>query len=190
MRQLPSILIKLLGLCLLLVAPLSCSAPGLIGWRKEVRQSVLSLGYGNWVVIADASYPHHNKWGVDVINVSAEVPEVVDALINEIESTQHVKPLFYLPRELRLIAQEQAPGIELYRDQLKASLHGHAPRELEERILNGLVKTSAEEYNVLVIKTQTSLPYSSVFIEMDSGYWDTDAEIKLREAIQRENQGQ
>ena len=35
-------------------------------------------------------------------------------------------------------------------------------------------------FTILVLKTRTALPYSSVFIELDSAYWDVDSERELR----------
>jgi len=43
-----------------------------------------------------------------------------------------------------------------------------------------------QSFDVLVIRTQTALPYSSVFLELRPGYWDADSELRLRERIQHE----
>jgi len=157
-------------------------------WHGKVESEVRALGYGNWVVIADASYPYKNNNGYRTISIDAEAPEVIDHLINSIEQTQHVRPHFYVSRELRAVNNEQAPGIDLFRQQLRASLHGYAPRELEESMLKSLVKDGAENFTVLVIKTQTTLPYSSIFVDLDSGYWDRDAEQTLRKKIQEQTE--
>ena len=52
--------------------------------------------------------------------------------------------------------------------------------EILERI-NG----AAAKYEVLVLKTATTLPYTSVFLELDCGYWNESAEARLRAAISR-----
>ena len=39
---------------------------------------------------------------------------------------------------------------------------------------------AAETFDVLVIRTPTSLPYASVFIELEHGYWDADSEQRMR----------
>jgi hypothetical protein len=39
---------------------------------------------------------------------------------------------------------------------------------------------------VLVIRTISALPYSSVFLELQPGYWDSDSEQRLRQRIERE----
>ena len=91
-----------------------------------------------------------------------------------------------MARELRAVSNDQAPGVDQFRLNLKSSLHGYVPRELDERTLNRLLQGTSSSYAVLVIKTQTALPYSSVFIELDSGYWDSETEQKLRDNIQKQ----
>jgi hypothetical protein len=38
-------------------------------------------------------------------------------------------------------------------------------------------------FRILIIKTELTIPYTSVFLELDCGYWDGEAEKQLREAI-------
>jgi hypothetical protein len=42
---------------------------------------------------------------------------------------------------------------------------------------------SAKLFNVLLFKTDLTLPYTSVFVELDCGYWDGDKEARLRKAL-------
>ena len=43
--------------------------------------------------------------------------------------------------------------------------------------------TASKLFNVLVIKTESTVAYSSVFIELDCGYWTAEKEAKLRSLI-------
>jgi hypothetical protein len=43
--------------------------------------------------------------------------------------------------------------------------------------------SSAEKFHVLILKTNMTLPYTSVFIELDCGYWSAEAEARLRGAM-------
>jgi len=52
-----------------------------------------------------------------------------------------------------------------------------------DQLMTDLVDVS-RGYRVLVLKSTTLLPYSSVFIELDSGYWSADAEKRVRSAMQ------
>jgi hypothetical protein len=42
---------------------------------------------------------------------------------------------------------------------------------------------SAEVFQVLILKTTMTIPYTSVFFELDCGYWSAAAEKRLRTAI-------
>ena len=55
--------------------------------------------------------------------------------------------------------------------------------EMDNRSLTLLAHSDASKYAVLVLKSKTALPYSSVFIELDSGYWDRDSEDRLRQEM-------
>jgi len=91
-------------------------------WKSDLRSEVQTLGYRNWIVIADASFPFHTRQGVRTVLAPAETPAIVDTIINTIDETQHIKPHFYLARELRNVSNTQAPGVVQYRRELKNSL--------------------------------------------------------------------
>ena len=42
---------------------------------------------------------------------------------------------------------------------------------------------AGETFHVLLFKTDLALPYTSVFIELEAGYWTPEAEASLREAM-------
>lgn len=155
-------------------------------WRSSVDRQVGQLGYRNWIVVAEASFPAHNRPGIRQMSSDAEIPEVIDYVLNALESTQHVRPKIYMTRELRAVENDFAPGIDVLRAQITDSLHGHEATELDQQSLLTLIESANQNFNVLVIRTPTALPYSSVFLELQHGYWDADSEDRLRERIRRE----
>lgn len=152
-------------------------------WRTSVDRQVGQLGYRNWIVVAEASFPAHSRTGIRQVTSDTEIPEVVDYVLNSMESTQHVRPKIYLTRELRAVENDFAPGIDLLRDRINASLHGHESTELDQQSLLTLIESANQNFDVLVIRTPTALPYTSVFLELQPGYWDADSEDRLRERI-------
>lgn len=152
-------------------------------WRTSVDKEVSQLGYRNWIIVAEASFPAHNKPGLRQINTEAEVPEVVDFVLNSLEEKQYVRPQIYLTREIRAVENDFAPGIEDLRQRIKRSLHAYEPTELEQQSLITLIESANQRFDVLVIRTPTALPYSSVFMELQPGYWDAESEDRLRERI-------
>jgi D-ribose pyranose/furanose isomerase RbsD len=155
-------------------------------WHAAVDRQAEQLGYRNWIVIAEASFPAQNRPGIRQVTASVEVPEALDYVLNALEQTENVRSHIYLPRELRSVENDFAPGIDELRKRLKDSLHGHEAAELEQQSLLTLLEDANRSFDVLVIRTTTALPYSSVFLELQPGYWDVDSETRLREKMERE----
>lgn len=155
-------------------------------WRGSVNHQVSQLGYQNWIVITEASFPSRNRPGFRQVTADAEVPDVVDYVLNALEETQHVRPRMFITRELRSVENDFAPGIDEMRKRIITSLHGYEPTELDQHSLITLIDSANRDYEVLVIRTPTALPYTSVFMELQPGYWDAESEDRLRVRIENE----
>ncbi len=155
-------------------------------WKTAVSNQVTQLGYRNWIVVAEASFPAQNRRGIRQVTSDVEIPEALDYVLASLEMTQHVRPQIYLTRELRSVENDFAPGIDPYRKRLVTALHGHETTELDQESLVTLLQDANRSFDVLVIRTTTALPYSSVFMELQPGYWDAESENRLRERISRE----
>jgi hypothetical protein len=155
-------------------------------WQTAVNRQTGQLGYRNWIVIAEASFPAYNRPGLRQVTAPVDVADAVDYVLSALEQTENVRPHVYLTRELRAVENDFAPGIDELRKRLKDSLHGHEATELDQQSLLTLIEDANRSFDVLVIRTPTALPYSSVFLELQPGYWDVDSETRLRERINRE----
>ena len=155
-------------------------------WKKEIHHEVNQLGTRNWIVIAEASFPNHNRPGVRLVSADAEIPEVIDYVIQSLESTQYLSPKIYLTQELEVLDEDFAPGIGTLRQEIHGALHGHDSNHLAQGSLLTLLESANATFNVLVIQTATALPYSSVFFELEPGYWDAESENHLRQKISRQ----
>ena len=156
------------------------------GWRGAVASQAGQLGYRNWIVIAEASFPAHSRPGVRQINANEEIPVVLDEVLRTLERTEHVTPRIYVSREMSALENDYAPGIDEFRKQLKTAMHAHETTELEHQSLLTLMEDSNKSFEVLVIRTPTALPYSSVFMELQPGYWNSDSESALRDKLERQ----
>ena len=155
-------------------------------WRGAVDRQAAQLGYRNWIVIAEASFPAQSRAGVHQVMAPVEIPEALDYVLHALEQTEDVHPQIYVTRELRALENDYAPGIDEHRKCLRNSLHGRETTELDQQSLLTLIEDANRSFDVLVIRTQSALPYSSVFLELQPGYWDADSEARLRERIDRE----
>jgi D-ribose pyranose/furanose isomerase RbsD len=174
----------------LLFAPLAlagCGAPVReVGWREELAMRTAQLGYRNWIVIAEASFPAHSRPGLRQVSANEEIPVVVDEVLRALEQTEHVTPRIYVARELRALENDFAPGIDDFRKKLRSSIHAHETNELEQQSLITLIEDANKSFEVLVIRTSTALPYTSVFMELQPGYWNAESESHLRERLERQ----
>ena len=157
-------------------------------WAGTVEREVDALGIQNWIIVAESSFPVVTRGGVRTLVVDGEIPQIVDFIVNHLEKSETVTPAFNTARELSFVSNDRAPGIDSLREQLNKSLHGHQVRQMDNRALILLAHRDASKYAILVLKSKTSLPYSSVFIELDSGYWDRESEDRLRQEM-KEAQG-
>ncbi len=155
-------------------------------WRGAVDSQAAQLGYRNWIVIAEASFPAHNRPGVRQVSAPVEIPEALDYVLQALEQTENVRPQVYLTREVRAVENDFAPGIDEFRKRIQNALHGHEATELDQQSLLTLLEDANRSFDVLVIRTQSALPYTSVFLELQPGYWDEASETRLRERIERE----
>jgi hypothetical protein len=62
-------------------------------------------------------------------------------------------------------------------------LGGSNPKRLAHEQIIDKLDHSAQTFRILIIKTEFTIPYTSVFFELDCGYWNAEAERNLREAI-------
>jgi L-fucose mutarotase/ribose pyranase (RbsD/FucU family) len=154
-------------------------------WEKMLIQRLALFGHRNWIVVADAAYPAHSRGGVETITADDVPIQVLQTVLNAVTSCQHIRPSVYIDLELSALDEGDAPGISEYRMQLDALLSGcTVDRLLHERTISKLDEC-AKMYRVLVIKTTMALPYTSIFLELECGYWDASAEKRLREAVMR-----
>lgn len=175
---------------ILLFAPLLMSGCGVMqqggGWRDALMTHTSQLGYRNWIVVAEASFPAHSRAGVRQITANEEIPAVVDEVLKTLERTEHVSPSIYIAREMGAVENDYAPGIDEFRKRLQGSLHARETTELEQQSLMTLMEDANKSFEVLVIRTNTALPYTSVFMELQPGYWNSDSESRLREQLERQ----
>ncbi len=152
-------------------------------WKETLQKELPLLGHRNWIVVADSAYPLQTAPGIETIYVGADQLEVVKGVLAELAKTKHVKPAIYTDAEMKFVAEKNAPGIGDYCQRL-AKILANQPVQLlpHEQIIRKLDE-AGKLYKVLIIKTPLTKPYTSVFFQLDCGYWNAAAEAELRKAI-------
>jgi L-fucose mutarotase/ribose pyranase (RbsD/FucU family) len=160
-----------------------CKPTATSEWERRLNALLPLYGHRNWVVIADAAYPAQSKPGIETIVADADQIEVVRIVLEAITAARYIRPNVYADKELGFVAENDAPGVMEYRRQLDDLLYNSSVTYLpHEQIIVRLDK-SAEVFRILVIKTEMTIPYTSVFFELDCGYWNAEAEQRLRQAM-------
>jgi hypothetical protein len=163
---------------------MSDSAPSTqSNWEHQFNALLPVFGHRNWVIVADSAYPAQSKPGIETIVARAGQLEVVHKVLYAIASSKHVRANVYLDRELEFVSDADAPGASQYRQQLAAILPAeNTIKILHEQVIHKL-DAAAEIFRILIVKTEMKIPYTTVFFELDCGYWSAEAEQRLRQAM-------
>lgn len=149
-------------------------------WKTEVKNTIQLFGHRNWIVVADGAYPKQSNPAIKTITVDADQLEVGKFVQEAIEKTAHIQSTIFVDKEMAFVAEKDAKGIEKYRFELNKMLNAkNLNTKLHEEIIGELDK-SAELFDVLIIKTKLAIPYTSVFFQLECGYWNAEAEKNLR----------
>jgi len=152
-------------------------------WAMELMGRLPLFGHRNWIVVADAAYPAQSNPGIETIVAGADQIYVVRKVVDALAGCEHLRANVYIDLEIEFVEENDAPGISEYRRQLNALLEcTDVTRLMHERIIAKLDQC-ASLFRILVIKTNLTIPYTSVFFELDCGYWNAQAEQRLRSSI-------
>lgn len=152
-------------------------------WRTQLSAILPLFGHRNWIVVADSAYPAQSKAGIETIVSGADQLHVVQHVLDAITACSHIRANVYADKELAFVPEIDAPGIEDYRRELDDVLHSARVEYIPHDQIIVKLDQSAQVFRILLIKTEMTIPYTSVFFELDCGYWNADAEQRLRQAI-------
>src|ERR1700678_1401150 len=151
---------------------------------KQKLKSLLPLfGHRNWIVVADSAYPAQSRPGIETIVSSAGLLDVAGGVLAAIAGSKHVRAIVHLDQELQYVAETDAPGISRYRKQLAEMFKSAQTTTLPHEQIIAKLDQSAQTFRVLIIKTEMTVPYTSIFFELDCAYWTADAERRLRASM-------
>jgi RbsD / FucU transport protein family len=160
-------------------------APAIIraDWKQQLKSVLPLFGHRNWIVVADSAYPAQSRPGIETIVSGAGQIEVARRVLDMIAGSESVRANIYLDQELQFVAETDAPGISRYRKQLAELFRSAQTTTLPHEQIIAKLDQSAQMFRVLIIKTEMTIPYTSIFFELDCAYWSLDAERRLRAAM-------
>jgi hypothetical protein len=176
MRKILMILSLALAATLVSAAPL----PTPSGWKAKVAANLPLLGHRNWILIVDSAYPLQTSPGVETVETNASQTDVVRYVLGAIGSSIHVRPDIYMDAELPFVPEQDAPGATAYRAEIAKVLHGRQVEQQPHDKIIASIGETGKQFHILVLKTNMTVPYSSVFIRLNCKYWSDEAENRLR----------
>lgn len=155
-------------------------------WKSELSELLPMLGHRNWIAVVDSAYPLQIGGGIRTLVTYEELLVVAEEVQNLINASRHVRATIRLDDELRSISDEKVPGIDEHRKKLNVLLEKATPvYDSHEDIIYKLHQASMM-FACVVLKTKATLPYSSVFFELECKYWDEESERGLVRAVRVE----
>lgn len=154
-----------------------------LDWERQLDTTLPLYGHRNWIVVADSAYPAQSKPGIETLVSGAGQLEVARKVLDAVNASRHVRANIYLDQELQFVAEKDAPGVTRYRSLLDDLLkNANKATMLHEQIIAKLDQVS-QVFRVLIIKSELTIPYTTIFFELGCAYWPADAEQRMREAM-------
>jgi hypothetical protein len=171
---------------LLLMSSLALAAPqpeNATQWQTRLKQVLPLLGHRNWIMIVDSAYPLQSSAGVETLETNTDQIEVIRKVLDAIDGSIQVRPIVYMDAELPFVTEKDAPGVTAYREKVKVALGTRTITSLPHEQIIAKVDEVGKTFHIVVLKTTMTVPYTSVFLQLNCKYWSDDAEAQMRKAM-------
>ena len=183
--------LPILGMILLAAAFAACEREDKREDKKETSASWLdtlesrlpALGHRNWIVVADSAFPLQISPGIETIVTNEDHFTVLAKVLKAVDQAKHVRPKVWLDKELAYVTEDLAPGADDARRRLDEILKGRGAAPVLHEDLIARLDQAGKAFKIVMVKTTLAVPYTSVFLELDCGYWKPEAEAKMRERM-------
>jgi L-fucose mutarotase/ribose pyranase (RbsD/FucU family) len=169
----------LAGTLLAQVAP----KPAPAAWQTIVQQRLAVYGHRNWIVVADAAYPAYSQSGVETIVANQDLPSVLKYVARAISSSKHVRATVFVDQELQFVQETDYPGVTALRAAITQTFAKGGLSTIPHSEAISKIDDAGKTFRVLFIKTNTTIPYTSVFMRLDCGYITDEVDKKIKDAM-------
>jgi len=163
------------------------SNPSTANWQATLQQRLPLYGHRNWIVVSDAAFPAYSQSGIETIAVNQDLPSVLNYVVKAISSSMHVRAATFVDQELKFVPEENYPGVTRLREEIKRAFGKSNLLSIPHAEALSKIDDAGKTFRVLFIKTNTTIPYTSVFMRLDCGYMTDQIESKIRDAIAAAN---
>lgn len=154
-------------------------------WKDKFKEILPLLGHRNWVLIVDKAFPLQSGAGMIYMDSQSGITEVLSEVLGAIKASTHVKSIVYTDKELQFLSQIDDKEAAMVAS-IENALQGYEVKSMLHDDVFGKIDAASQLFKTVVIKTESDIAYSSVFIELDCGYWSEEKEMKLRKLMSHE----
>jgi len=154
-----------------------------MNWKKQFEEVLPLLGHRNWILVVDKAYPMQSADGIQTIYTNEKLLPVLKRVLKSIEKEKHTKPIIYTDKELLFMRDDLSKGVDSFKSNLTQMLSKQDIQCIPHDEVFAKLDAASKLFNVVVLKTDCIMPYTSVFIELDCGYWSAEKEQTLRARI-------
>lgn len=152
------------------------------GWQRQLDSMLPLLGHRNWIIVVDKAFPAQTG-NMQVINTDDSLLTVIKYTLGKINASTHVSPIIYEDKELGFLTEKETPGINTYKTSLAELFAGRATTSILHDSVFTRMDAASRLFKVLVLKTNATIPYSSVYFQLDCKYWSPEKEKQLRDSM-------
>lgn len=157
-------------------------------WLQRLNEVLPGLGHRNWIILADAAYPEMASPGIVTLSSGQSLLPVLKEVMDLLKAADHVRPDVVLDREWFELTDDECPGISRLRDEAQPLFAGLKVEPVWHADLLKSLSEISQIYTIFVIKTTSTIPYTSVFLRLECGYWGEEQERRFRERLGEKRQ--
>lgn len=152
-------------------------------WQTVLQEKLPLLGHRNWIVITDMAYPLQAKEGITTLYASEPYTEVLNTVKNMLDNSSHVYAHIYQDKELSFLEEDFCPGINNLKTEMGNVLSATEIISIRHDDLIARLDSISNLFEIVIIKTALTKPYTSTFFELDCKYWDNNKQTTLNERM-------
>ena len=162
-----------------------------LSWQKKLHHLLPLYGDRNWIAIVDSAYPDQSRPGVETIVTHQSMYKVLKYVLAAVAKAPNIRAEAYTDRELQFVTNAQAPGISAYRKHIDSMLQAAGVPHYQRMHIRSihLLNEKGKIYKILILKTNLTMAYTSVFLHLKCGYWTNADEAQLRKVMAEASAG-
>lgn len=149
-------------------------------WKTVLEEKMPLIGHRNWIVVTDMAYPLQTNPGIITLFAPEPYEQVIAKVSGMIKKAPHIFAHVYQDKEQLALSEDLAKGWNAYKEQLGKVLDQKEVTYLPHEELILKLDEISKLYQVIIIKTSLTIPYTSTFFELDCNYWDAEREAAIR----------